>query len=106
MEQSDNSSQNKKSGVTWAIAVKIWWWITWRTIVFSFLWGAFVGFVFGMIGIILAMFIHDQNVIGSIKLLGIMLLAIPSPYIIQIYLFKKVLSNKFKDFSFLLVKPE
>ena len=87
---------NKTMAATWDIAIKIWWWIMWRSILAGVVGGAILGIVLGFI-MTLAGINNDTALILFGGLLGT---------IINIFFTKRIIGKKFKNFSLVLIKTE
>jgi len=94
MEQSNQTTE-----ATWSIALKIWWWIMWRSFLSALAGGFIIGFI---VGFVLAIAGIDSATIQIISALlgGIM------GIIINVFFTKKIIGKKFKDFTLVLVKTE
>lgn len=89
--------QNNQSLVSWNIAIKVWWWIAWRSILTSFVGGLIIGFVIGfvfsLVGINNTVSQNIATLLGSI--FGITA---------NIFFVKKVIGKKFKNFTLTLIE--
>lgn len=78
--------------VTWGRALKVWWTMSWRCLVFGMLAGAGCGLVMGIIGGILGMDPNARSVLT-------MLVTIPVSIFVGIWVIKGVLYKRYSDFS-------
>jgi len=82
--------------VTWGYAVRIWWSLAWRVLVF----GGLAGFVLGLlIGIVGAVTGIDNDTIHTYGQIGGMLVSIP----VGIWAVKVILTREFPKFRVVLV---
>lgn len=90
---------NQTMEATWGIALKIWWWITWRSLLVGFIGGFVIGFIVGFIlglaGINSATIQIIAGLLGGIFGVGV-----------TVFFFKKVIGKKFKNFTLVLLKTE
>lgn len=82
--------------INWMRALKVWWSIAWRSLLFSFLGGFVVGFI---LGFIMGMAGIDPKTIESTCRLAGAIISIP----IGIAVVKIVLGKKFSDFRVALI---
>lgn len=82
--------------VTWMHALKVWWSITWRTLLYSFLGGFVVGFILGFI--MGSMGVNPNTINGVCRIAG-GIISIP----IGIAVVKIVLGKKYSDFRIALI---
>mgnify|MGYP001769822365 CR=1 FL=1 len=82
--------------VTWGRAVRVWWSLVWRTVLFGVLAGLGVGFVFSFLGSIAGM---SQGSIFIYSTIAGYATGIP----IGIWVLKTVLSKRFSDFRLALI---
>ncbi len=92
MQTMDSTNSVSNESVTWSIAARVWWSLTWRTLVFIFP----VAFVFGLVfGVIMAM--------ADIPLepfsLVIQLAGASISVIMSIWIIKTLLSKQYSTFS-------
>lgn len=85
--------------VTWGIALKIWWWIIWRSLLSSVVGGFIIGIIIGIIGVIIGM---DSATIQ----LPAMLLGAAFGVTVNVFFTKKIIGKKFKNFTLVLLKTE
>ncbi len=85
--------------VTWGRALKVWWSIVWRAMLFSFIAGAVAGFLIGFFGSIAGM---DPKAIPIYSGLAGMVVAIP----VGIWVVKVVLQKRFSGYRLVLVATE
>jgi len=85
--------------VTWGVAVKIWWWIMWHSLVSALAGGFILGFILGIIGAVIGM--NSATIQLPATLLGGIF-----GVTVNIFFTKKVIGKKFKDFSLVLLKTE
>ncbi|HKI61917.1 MAG TPA: hypothetical protein VKA31_06450, partial [Mariprofundaceae bacterium] len=78
----------KEIEITWGRALKIWWSLVWRGVLFGMLGGAVVGFVVGALGVSP----KDTTLIG-------MIIGVP----IGIWVVKNVVGKSYSDFRLVLV---
>lgn len=74
--------------VTWSVALKVWWALTWRTILAA----AGIGVINGFIG---ASIETEERLVTTLLDLGATLLLIP----IQLYFFRIILAKEYSDFK-------
>ena len=84
---------------TWGIALKIWWWITWRSLLSSLVGGFLVGLVFGFFVALVKMDTATTQLF-SMPIGGLVGITI------NVYFIKKVIGKKFRGFRLMLVKTE
>jgi ABC-type uncharacterized transport system permease subunit len=86
---------NQTIKATWGVALKISWWIWWRSFLSLFVFGFILGLFLGIARI-------DKDTIEIISTIfgGIM------GFVISIFFIKKIIGKKFKDFSLVLVKTD
>ncbi len=90
---------NQTIEATWGIALKIWWWIIWRSLLVAIISGFVLGFIAGLILRLAGM---NPALIQIIVLpLGIIL-----GIGVNVFFFKKIIGKKFKDFTLVLLKTE
>lgn len=77
--------------VSWAIAIRLWWWWAWRSVLLSFAAGFVAGFVMGFVMGLLG--ISNQVISIAAAAAGGVL-----GFIISIALFRAMLGKEFKDF--------
>lgn len=83
--------------ITWMRAVKVWWSLVWRGILFGFLGGAGIGFILGLImGLIKA----DPQTIKTTCVIAGYIISIP----IGIAVTKAVLKKRYSGFKIALIK--
>jgi len=82
--------------VTWGTTLRVWWSYVWRTTVFS----AILGFILGIIGGIVVSIMGKPELAGKVGGILGYLGSIP----VSIWVLKKILDRKYKDFSVALVK--
>lgn len=84
---------------TWGIALKIWWWIMWRSFGLALLGGFLMGFIFGL-----------SAALMRIDAATVQLLSMPIGglvgIVVNVYFIKKVIGKKFRGFQLMLVKTE
>lgn len=85
--------------VTWTRALKVWWSLAWRTLLFSFLAGLVLGLLIGGIGGLAgagdAVIRGWSSVLGFVAGIGV-----------AIWVVRNVLQKTFRDFRIVLVSPE
>lgn len=90
---------NQNIEVTWRIALKMWWWIIWRSllvaIIGSIILGFFVGITLGLIGINSVTIQIIGGLLGGIFGIGV-----------NVFFFKKIIGRKFENFTIVLVKND
>jgi len=89
---------NQGVELTWGIAIRIWWWITWRALLSAIFGGLILGFIIGIIGAVI-------GIDGAKIQLFAMLLGGVFGIAVKIFFIKKIIGKKFKDFSLVLTKP-
>lgn len=91
------NTEVKFASVTWMRAIKVWWSLTWRILLFGF----FGGFLIGLIlGFILAIMRIDAKTITAICRIAGMVIGIP----IGIFVIKIILKKEFSDFRIALIE--
>jgi ABC-type nitrate/sulfonate/bicarbonate transport system permease component len=89
----------EKIEVTWGTTLRVWWSYVWRSALFSMLLGFVLGLIGGIIvGIVGGTHQTASNVGAILGYLG----SIP----VSIWVLKKILSKKYKEFSVALVKED
>lgn len=87
-----------KMEITWGITLKVWWSFIWRCIVFSAVLGFILGFVGGVILVLVGEGESSALVGGILGYLG----SIP----VSIWAMKKILGMEFNGFSIAIVPIE
>ena len=85
--------------VDWMRAVKVWWSLLWRSVLFSFLAGAAIGFI---IGFFMGIFKAEQETVKTVSAIAGYIIAIP----VGIAVVKHVLSKRYSDFKIALIKEK
>jgi hypothetical protein len=97
--ESEETKGFKLIPVTWKHALKVWWSIVWRTLIYGFMAGFLIGFFAGItlsgLGLSLEKYQNLLNLLSSLVLI-----------LIQIGIIKYVLSKKYPDFRVALIKEE
>lgn len=93
---------NQTMEATWGITLKIWWWITWRSILSAFAGGFVIGCI---VGFILAIAGIDSATIQTVSALSALFGGILG-IIINVFFTKKIIGKKFKDFTLVLLKTK
>lgn len=90
-------STEKISEATWGIALRMWWWYTWRSVLValsgSFILGFMIGVIFSVIGI------NEQIISILAGSVGFIFGSF-----IGVLFFKHMLGKKFKGFTLVLLK--
>ncbi|MCK4252367.1 hypothetical protein KAX97_13040 [candidate division WOR-3 bacterium] len=90
---------NQTIEATWGIAVKIWWWIAWRSFLVAMIGGFLLGFIIGVVlGIAGVDLVNIQIISG--------LLGGVFGFMVTVFFFKKIIGKKFKNFTIVLLKTE
>lgn len=99
MEQVSQNTNTTKA--TWGIALRVWWWVMWRSVlvglVGGFIIGFIIGFVLGFIGVN-----TDSNLTQIIS--G--LISFFFGFGVYLFFFKKIFGREFKGFTVVLLKTE
>lgn len=82
--------------ITWGKVAKVWWSFVWRSILYGLLAGIVPGFIIGLIGAIAHI---DKSITLPLCLIAGSLIGIS----VGLWVTKKVLQNKYKDFRIALV---
>lgn len=82
--------------VTWWHAIKIWWSLTWRVVLFGGLAGFALGLLFGVFGAVAG---TEDDLIELWGQIGGMLVSIP----VAIWAVKSILNKDFKSYRIILV---
>lgn len=82
--------------VTWGRAVKVWWSLAWRGLLFGALAGFAAGFVLGVAGAVVGM---SKGAIGLLGTIAGMVVAIP----VGIWVVRNVLRKSWSDFRIAFV---
>ena len=94
MEQTDQTQYVK---ATWGIALKIWWWIIWRSLLTAMAGGFIIGFVAGFVMAIAG--INSDTIQTVAAVLGAIV-----GVVVNVFFIKKVIGKKFKDVTLVLLK--
>lgn len=92
---------NQTMEATWGIALKIWWWIMWRSLLAALIGGFVIGFITGIVLGLVGVDIANINIkiisglLGGIFGIGV-----------NVFFFKKIIGKKFKNFTLVLLKTE
>lgn len=89
--------QQNQLKATWTDTIKVWWWLTWRSVLCAFAGGFIIGF---LIYFILKAFNAGESLIQNITgvISGIFGL------LVNLFFLRKVLNKKFRSFSVSLTK--
>ena len=82
--------------VTWMKALKVWWSLLWRGLIFGFLAGAAVGFI---LGFLMGLARVDPETIKTVCTIGGYIVSIPVGVVVT----KFVLKNRYSDFRIALI---
>ena len=93
---------NQAMEATWGIALKIWWWLIWRSLLTALVGGSIIGFIIGFILGIISV-ITKINFIDTMRL-PILAIGFIFGMIVNIFFIKRVIGKKFKNFSLMLIK--
>lgn len=94
MEQTDQNIEP-----TWGMALKIWWWIGWRSLLTAILGAIILGFIVGIVLGLAGMNSAAIQIIGGL-LGGVLGIGV------NVYFTKKIIGKKFKNFSVVLLRDE
>jgi len=83
--------ENQINQATWGIALKIWWWIMWRSLLCGLILGILLGILQAVIELSFLLFVLLSFVFGTA---------------VNVFFTKKIIGKKFKEFSLVLIKSE